>query len=88
MHFASELPLSQGCHSMHMDSQEMIIQANPGSTRKKWGKSWKYTLVVPLAHILYSSTFVMILRGRIGVTHDYAYTISTTFAQGETIAER
>ena len=38
MLFASELPLSQGYHSMHMDSQEMIIQANPGSTRKKMGK--------------------------------------------------
>jgi len=29
--FASELPLSQGYHSMHMDSQEVIIQAKPGS---------------------------------------------------------
>ena len=36
--FPEELTLSQGYHSMHMDSQEMIIQANPGSTRKKMGK--------------------------------------------------
>jgi hypothetical protein len=38
MLFVSELPLSQGYHSMNMDSQEMIIQAKPGSTRKKMGK--------------------------------------------------
>ena len=38
MLFASELPLSQGYHSVNMDSQEMIIKANPGSTRTKMGK--------------------------------------------------
>ena len=38
MIFASELPLSQGYHSMHMDSQEMIIQANIRINGKKMGK--------------------------------------------------
>jgi hypothetical protein len=32
MHFASELPLSQGDHGMNVVSQKMIIQANPGLT--------------------------------------------------------
>jgi len=32
------VPLSQGYHSMHMDSQEMIIQANIRINGKKMGK--------------------------------------------------
>jgi hypothetical protein len=39
MHFASELPLSQGNHSSTINDQRMIIQANPGLIREKWGKS-------------------------------------------------
>jgi len=45
MIFASELPLSQGYHSMNMDSQEMIIQPNPGSTRKKMVKVLSFIML-------------------------------------------
>jgi hypothetical protein len=34
MHFVSELPLSEGDHSIKMDGQMVIIQANPRLTRK------------------------------------------------------
>jgi hypothetical protein len=41
MHFASELPLSEGDHSIDMDGLMMITQANPGSTGKRMGKLLK-----------------------------------------------
>jgi len=35
MPFASELPLSQGNHSINIDGQKMIIQGNPRLAREK-----------------------------------------------------
>jgi hypothetical protein len=44
MHFASELPLSEGDHSINIDGQMMITQANPGQTRKN-GESTAMSMI-------------------------------------------